>query len=141
MYLLENKASYEAIQDLFKSNIADYRQISKFGQKVEMYKNNTAIAVSLEAGDKNTDRALAAKVADSLLSVEGVSASFAIMQIEDVVHISARSNGTVNVQLILERLKGGGRYDSAGAQLKSTTVEQAIELLQDAIDDYFKLEA
>jgi c-di-AMP phosphodiesterase-like protein len=63
------------------------------------------------------------------------------MQIEDVVHISARSNGTVNVQLILERLKGGGRYDSAGAQLKSTTVEQAIELLQDAIDDYFKLEA
>ncbi len=141
MYLLENKASYEAIQDLFKSNISDYRQISKFGQKVEMYKNNTAIAVSLEAGDKNTDRALAAKVADSLLSVEGVSASFAIMQIEDVIHISARSNGTVNVQLILERLKGGGRYDSAGAQLKSATVQQAISELQGAIDDYFKLEA
>ncbi|MBQ8738476.1 MAG: DHH family phosphoesterase [Clostridia bacterium] len=141
MYLLENKASYEAIQDLFKSNISDYRQISKFGQKVEMYKNNTAIAVSLEVGDKNTDRALAAKVADSLLSVEGVSASFAVMQIEDVIHISARSNGMVNVQLILERLKGGGRYDSAGAQLKSATMQQAISELHGAIDDYFKLEA
>lgn len=140
MYLLENNASYEAIQDLFKSNISDYRQISKFGQKVEMYRNCTAIAVNLEVGDKSTDRTVAAKVADSLLTVEGVSASFALMQIEDVVHISARSNGSVNVQLILERLKGGGRYDSAGAQIKSSTIQQALVKLRDAIDDYFNLE-
>lgn len=140
MYLLDNNASYEAIQDLFKTNIIDYRQISKFGQKVEMYRNCTAIAVNYEGGDASTDRALIAKVADSLLGVEGVCASFALMQIDDVIHISARSNGSVNVQIILERLKGGGRYDSAGAQIKSTSIHQALIMLKDAIDEYFNVE-
>ncbi len=140
MYLLDNNASYEAIQDLFKTTIIDYRQISKFGQKVEMYRNCTAIAVNYEPGEANTDRALIAKVADGLLGVEGVSASFAVMQIDDTIHISARSSGSVNVQLILERLRGGGRYDSAGAQLKSTSIAQALLMLKDAIDDYFNVE-
>ena len=105
-----------------------------------MYRNCTAIAVNYEVGDASTDRALVAKVADSLLSVEGVSASFALMQIDDTVHISARSNGSVNVQLILERLKGGGRYDSAGAQIKSASIQQTLVMLKDAIDDYFNVE-
>ena len=140
MYLLGSNASYEGIQDLFKTSIVDYRQISKFGQKVEIYRNSMAIAVNFEVGDSNTDRSLAAKAADGLLSVEGVSASFALMQIEDTIHISARSNGSVNVQLILEKLKGGGRYDSAGAQLKSATIQQALLKLKHAIDSYFDLE-
>ncbi len=139
VYLLSNNASYEDIQDLFKTSIVDYRQISKFGQKVEIYRNSMAIAVNFEVGDKNADRTLAAKVADNLLMVESVSASFALMQIEDTIHISARSNGTVNVQLILEKLKGGGRYDSAGAQLKSATMQQALMKLKDAIDSYINL--
>jgi c-di-AMP phosphodiesterase-like protein len=99
-----------------------------------------AIAVNFEVGDSSTDRSLAAKAADGLLAVEGVSASFALMQIEDTIHISARSNGSVNVQLILEKLKGGGRYDSAGAQLKSATIQQALLKLKHAIDSYFDLE-
>lgn len=140
VYLLSNDASYEEIQDLFKTSIVDYRQISKFGQKVEIYKNCMAIAVNFEVGDKNADRTLAAKVADNLLMVEDVSASFAVMQIEDTIHISARSNGTVNVQLILEQLKGGGRYDSAGAQLKSASIQQALMKLKDAIDNYINVE-
>ena len=140
MYLLGSNASYEGIQELFKTSIVDYRQISKFGQKVEIYRNSMAIAVNFEVGDSNTDRSLAAKAADGLLSVEGVSASFALMQIEDTIHISARSNGSVNVQLILEKLKGGGRYDSAGAQLKSATIQQALLKLKHAIDSYFDLE-
>ena len=140
MYLLTSNASYEGIQDLFKTSIVDYRQIAKFGQKVEVYRNSMAIAVNFEVGDSSTDRSLAAKAADGLLSVEGVSASFALMQIEDTIHISARSNGSVNVQLILEKLKGGGRYDSAGAQLKSATIQQALLKLKHAIDSYFDLE-
>ncbi|MBQ7412600.1 MAG: DHH family phosphoesterase [Clostridia bacterium] len=140
VYLLGNNASYEDIQDLFKTSIVDYRQISKFGQKVEIYRNSMAIAVNFEVGDKNADRTLAAQVADNLLMVENVSASFALMQIEDTIHISARSNGTVNVQLILEQLKGGGRYDSAGAQLKSASIQQALMKLKDAIDSQINAE-
>ena len=140
VYLLGSNASYEDIQDLFKTSIVDYRQISKFGQKVEIYRNSMAIAVNFEVGDRDADRTLAAKVADNLLMVENVSASFALMQIEDTIHISARSNGTVNVQLILEQLKGGGRYDSAGAQLKSASMQQALMKLKDAIDSQINSE-
>ena len=68
--------------------------------------------------------------------VEEVAASFALVLIDDTVHISARSNGTVNVQLILEALKGGGRYDAAGAQVKATSVQDALLQLKKAIDNY-----
>ena len=62
-------------------------------------------------------------------------ASFALVQIGDSVHVSARSNGTVNVQLILESLNGGGRYDAAGAVVRNG-MQQALLMLKDAIDKY-----
>ena len=62
-------------------------------------------------------------------------ASFALVQIGDSVHVSARSNGTVNVQLILESLHGGGRYDAAGAVVRSG-MQQVLLMLKDAIDNY-----
>ena len=135
MYLRDNGASYEDIQDLFKTNIRDYKQESAFGEKVEIYRNCMAIAVNPN-GETSFDRVLAARVADNLLMVEEVAASFALVLIDDTVHISARSNGTVNVQLILEALKGGGRYDAAGAQVKATSVQDALLQLKKAIDNY-----
>ena len=97
-----------------------------------------AIALN-EKGVSLADKILAAKVSDNLLMLEGVSASFALVQIDNVVHISARSNGTVNVQLILEKLKGGGRYDEAGAQVKETMATTLIRL-KEAIDEYINPE-
>lgn len=135
MYLRDNGASYEDIQDLFKTNIRDYKQESAFGEKVEIYRHCMAIAVNPN-GETSFDRVLAARVADNLLMVEEVAASFALVLIDDTVHISARSNGTVNVQLILEALKGGGRYDAAGAQVKATSVQDALLQLKKAIDNY-----
>ena len=81
---------------------------------------------------------IAAKAADNLLKVDGISVSFAIICIGGTVHISARSFGTVNVQLILEELGGGGHYDSAGAQLEGKTVEEVIGLLKEAIDKHIQ---
>ncbi len=133
MFLRDNGASYEDIQDLFKTNIEDYKQEATFGQQIDIYRHCMAIAVSSDAG---SDRTLAARVADNLLGVEEVAASFALMQIGDTVHISARSNGTVNVQLILEKLKGGGRFDAAGAQVKSSNIKQVLLRLKEAIDEY-----
>ena len=83
------------------------------------------------------ERVNAARAADRLLGVEGVQASFALCRIDDTVHISARSQGKINVQLILEKLGGGGHFDSAGAQKKSYTLEKALEELRYAIDEYF----
>ena len=84
---------------------------------------------------------MAAKVADNLLSLEGVYATFVLVQIGNVVHISARSNGTINVQLILEKLHGGGRYDAAGAQVKNSNVDDALLTLKASIDEYINPEA
>lgn len=139
MYLRDNGASYENVQDLFKSNIQEYRKEASFGDKIEIYRNCMAIALN-PYGKDNSDRIMAAKVADNLLGLEDVSASFVLVQIDNVVHISARSNGTVNVQLILEKLNGGGRYDAAGAQVKGTGVADTLYKLKEAIDEYINPE-
>ena len=56
------------------------------------------------------------------------------MKIGDMIHISARSNGAINVQLILEQIGGGGHYDAAGAQLAGITIREAVDRLKAAID-------
>ena len=135
MFLKDNGASYENVQDLFKTSIAEYKKNASFGEKIEIYRNCMAIAFNAHGKDL-TDKILAAKVADSLLELEDVFASFTLVQIDNTVHISARSNGTINVQLILERFKGGGRFEAAGAQVKSTTVADVLVELKKAIDKY-----
>ena len=135
MYLRDNGASYEEIQDLFKTTLRDYKQESHFGEKIEMYRNCMAIALN-PFGTDASDRILAARVADNLLMIEGVAASFALVLVGGTVHISARSNGTINVQLILEELNGGGRFDAAGAQVKDENIGAVLLKLKHAIDEY-----
>jgi c-di-AMP phosphodiesterase-like protein len=81
---------------------------------------------------------LAAKAADKLLSVRDVRAAFALILIGDTVYVSARSDGSINVQLITERIGGGGHFDAAGAALADSSIKEAEELLKKAIDDYFE---
>ena len=78
---------------------------------------------------------VAAKAADRLLSVKEVHASFALVKIGDRVHISARSDGTVNVQVVLEQLNGGGHFDVAGAQVEDT-MHSVVARLKKAIDAF-----
>ena len=82
------------------------------------------------------NRVAAAKEADRLLNVKGVHASFALVEVGNAVHVSGRSDGSINVQLIAEQLGGGGHFDMAGAQLKGTSLKYAVSLLKDAVDDY-----
>ena len=96
-----------------------------------------AIAVN-DSGAERVNKVTASRVADNLLMLEGAVASFALALIDNVVHISARSNGTVNVQLILEKLHGGGHFDVAGAQVISDSVTEVLDTLKAAIDDYFE---
>ena len=81
------------------------------------------------------DRVAAAKAADKLLTLRGVEASFALALVPGGVAISARSKGKINVQLLMEKLDGGGHFDMAGAQV-SGGVGEAYELLTAAIDEY-----
>ena len=81
-------------------------------------------------------RIIAAKAADKLLTVKGVSASVTLVNIDGKVHISARSDGSINVQLVLERIGGGGHYDVAGAQVEGESIQTVILRLRESIDRY-----
>ena len=78
---------------------------------------------------------MAAKVADKLLAIKNIDASFVLVNIDGRIHISARSNGSINVQVILEKLNGGGHFDVAGAQISNDTMRNVIQRLRDSIDD------
>ena len=92
-----------------------------------------AIAFAAEPRDLRIE---AAQAADELLNVSGVDASFVLFPFEGKISISARSFGRINVQLVMEKIGGGGHLTMAGAQLAGVTVEQARQKLLDAIDEF-----
>lgn len=137
LYLRGEGANPLEAQEYFKMNVNDFVSEAKFENNIVVYKSVIAIALNESEDNTMLERVNAARAADRLLGVEGVQASFALCRIDDTVHISARSQGKINVQLILEKLGGGGHFDSAGAQKKSYTLEKALEELRRAIDEYF----
>ncbi len=117
------------LQNDFQDTMAKYQII----KSARLYRQEIAIA----ALNATTSRALAAQAADELLNISGISASFVLYPDEDRVMISARSIGEANVQMILEPLGGGGNTATAGAQMKNTTVKDALDELVKSIDNYY----
>lgn len=137
MFLRDCGASPDTMQHLNKTSLDDYVREGRFRQNVMIYRGRTAITCPQTDNGGETgpaDQIIAAKAANNLLTVAGVEASFALIRIGETIHISARSNGKINVQVILEELHGGGHYDAAGAQLTGCTMKEAVELLKGAID-------
>ena len=91
--------------------------------------------IAIAAYNGESDRITAAQAADELLNITKVQASFVIYNSKDLVCVSARSLGNINVQIILEKLGGGGHLATAGAQLKDTTVDEVYEKLIQAIHE------
>ena len=82
---------------------------------------------------------VAAQAADELLNIKGITASFVLGRKNDtIIFISGRSMGDINVQVILEKLGGGGHMTVAGAQIENSTLEEAREKLEKAIEEYFE---
>lgn len=133
MYLRDRGADPTIVQALFRESFEDYMREAKFRQNVEFYRN--ACAITIVDDPDSADRVIAAKAANNLLKVDGIRASFAIIRMGDILHISARSNGMLNVQLVMEDLGGGGHYDSAAVQ-RTDSVEQVVAELKAAIDKH-----
>lgn len=132
-FLRAEGANPSGANEFFKNDIDDLTKQAQFMTNVQIYKEHLAIAVC--EGDTDTSyRVVAAKAADRLLTARGITASFALVFINGKIHISARSDGTVNVAKILEEIHGGGRYDAAGALLEDTEGQSTVELLKKAID-------
>lgn len=97
------------------------------------------IAISAIKSDFKSTSLVAAQAADELLTARGITASFVLGQKDDtIIFISGRSMGDINVQVILEKLGGGGHMTVAGAQLEDCTLEEAVERLKKAIEEYFE---
>ena len=135
LYLRDRGANPAEAMRYFRTPLEDYIREAKFRTNVVIYRSVIAITFG-EGEGESADRIAAAKSADKLLTVEGVRASFALISIDGVVHVSARSAGDINVQLILERLRGGGHYNAAGAQVEAKSVSEVLSMLKASIDAY-----
>lgn len=138
LYLRSENANPLDAEALFKISVKDFISEAKFESNVVIYKSVIAIALNENDANSSLVRVNAAKAADRMLSVSGVLAAFALCRSGDSVHISARSEGKINVQRILEKMGGGGHFDAAGAQVNGTTIQQALISLRKAIDEYFE---
>lgn len=133
-YLRTHGADTILVQSLLKEDIDTYIERSKIVQTVEFYKEGIAIA----HGEENVEysQVLLAQTADILLTMNNVGASFVVgLKSDGKIGISARSLGDVNVQLIMEKLGGGGHLTNAACQLEDMTIEEAITLLKNAITE------
>ena len=118
-----------------KTDLEEFMKEALFASNIIKYRN-TAISVYEDAA-AITDKTAGAKAADRMLTIDGISASFVICRIDDTVHVSARSLDNVNVQVIMESLGGGGHFNMAGAQLRHTSLKNALITLKKTIDEYF----
>ena len=135
-YLRGAGANPTDVYALFKTAPDDLRKESRFHTAINIYRSNIAIA-SCEGETDDSYRIIASKAADKMLTLRGIDAAFALVKIGDQIHISGRSSGTINVQLILEKLHGGGHFDVAGAQVVNESVMNVLETLKSSIDEYF----
>lgn len=121
------------VHRMFRNDLDMYILKSKVISGAKVYRNNVAIAIC-EEPSKNI-QLVVAQAADELLNINGIEASFVLARVSNRVIISGRSLGAVNVQVILEKLGGGGHITIAGAQLENSSLTIAELKLQNAIDE------
>ncbi len=135
-YLYSRSAHTEVAREFFNERMDELLVSGDFDAHARIYEDVFAITwLSADHTPSPDDRIAASKAADKLLGLRGVEASFAFAAVGSSVAVSARSKGRVNVQLIMEKLAGGGHFDMAGAQVPGG-VEEAYAALTAAIDEY-----
>ena len=131
-YLRRNGADITRIRKLFRTDMNEYKVRAEAIQNTETFMGHFAIARCNGHG-LESPTIVGAKISDELLNIEDIKASFVLTAWENKIYISARSIDEVNVQLIMERLGGGGHAACAGAQLEDCTIEEATKTLQNTL--------
>lgn len=132
-YLRRNGADAVRIRKAFREDIDEYKIRAAAIQDTELYEGVFAIAESKSEGIESPT-VFASKIANSLLDISDVKASFVLTKYRGKVYISARSIDEVNVQVMMERLGGGGHINMAGAQLENVEVEEVKNMIKQEID-------
>ena len=121
------------VRKMFRADAAEYKAKADAVSQAEIYRGNFAISVCT-ADDCPSPTVIGAQAANELLNIKGVKASFVLTDFGGKINISARSIDEVNVQLLMERMGGGGHLSVAACQLEGTGIEEAIGELKATID-------
>ena len=127
-------ADVTRVRKLFRDDVASYRAKADAVSRAQIFMDLYAISVC-DAEEAESPTVVGAQAANDLLDIKGVRASFVMTRYQGKIFVSARSIDEVNVQLIMERMGGGGHLNIAGCQLENMTIEQAIELLKATISE------
>lgn len=132
-FLRRNQADVTRVRKLFREDVQDYKAKADAVSQAEIYRDSYAISICDSSG-LDSPTVVGAQAANELLNIKGVKASFVFSEYQNQIFISARSIDEVNVQLVCERLGGGGHLNIAGAQLTDMNIPEAIATLKRTID-------
>ncbi|MCR5267162.1 MAG: DHH family phosphoesterase [Lachnospiraceae bacterium] len=128
-YLRRNGADVTRVRKMFRNDMEDYKARAEAVRRAEVVLGAYAVSVSDAGNSSESPTILGAQAANELLNINGIKASFVLTEYQGEIYISARSIDELNVQLVMEKLGGGGHMNIAGCQLKDMTIEEAKDLL------------
>lgn len=132
-FLRRNGADVTRVRKLFRDDAAEYKAKADAVSQAEIYRRFYAISVCT-GEDVASPTVVGAQAANELLNIKGIRASFILTKYNGIIYISARSIDEVNVQVIMERMGGGGHLNIAGAQLENGSIEEGIESIKRTLD-------
>ena len=118
---------------MFREEAIDYKAKADAVSQAEIFQNYYAISVCVHE-DVQDPTIVGAQAANELLNIKWIKASFILTEYQGRIYVSARSIDEVNVQIIMERLGGGGHMNAAGAQFENTTMAEAIGIVKQTMD-------
>lgn len=136
-YLRRSGAEVTRVRKMIRNDMAAYKARAEAVRSAEVYRNSFAISVC-PAGDLQSPTIVGAQAANELLNVIGIKASFVLTEYNGKIFVSARSIDEINVQIIMERLGGGGHLNVAGAQLVDCTIESAKRIIKDTLEEMLR---
>lgn len=132
-FLRRNGADVTRVRKLFREDANEYKARADTVSQAEIYRNAYAISICTSE-DLHSPTVVGAQAANELLNIKGVKASFVLTDYQNQVYVSARSIDEVNVQIIMERLGGGGHMNIAGCQMEDVSLMEAISIVKNTLD-------
>ncbi len=132
-FLRRNGADVVRVRKMLRNDMNEYKAVAQAVSRAEVYRDIFAITI-FDGEGLASPTIGGAKAANQLLDISGIKASFVITPYNNVMYISARSLDEINVQLVMEKLGGGGHMSIAGAQLTDCTSERAVKIIKETID-------
>ena len=136
-YLRRAGAEVTRVRKMLRNDMSAYKARAEAVRHAEVYRGAFAISVC-PADNVESPTIVGAQAANELLNIVGIKASFVLTEYQGKIYVSSRSIDEINVQLIMERLGGGGHLNVAGAQLTDCTMTQAKRIIQDTIDEMLR---